>query len=361
RGTDTAAAEIAFILGHAGCRFVFVENQATARAVLDRKAEIPRLETVCVMVGPGGPGLLELDRLLEEGRARLAADPHALETTSAAIGADDLLTIVYTSGTTANPKGVMLTHGNVLSNIAMVEETLHFGREDVALSVLPSWHSYERIMDYAVLYAGAQLVYSDRRRIKEDLRGVQPTIFAAVPRIWEMLHDGIVNHCRKQKGAKGRLLGFLIENCRAVGGRRAGPVRRVAHGVLRRSVLPKLLAATGGRLRIAVSGGGALPAHVDECLLGMGIPILNGYGLTETSPVASVRRPHDNRPGTIGPPMPGTAIEIRDEQGRPLPAGQVGLIWIRGPQVMRGYYRNADGTAAVLADGWFNSGDLGCL
>jgi long-chain acyl-CoA synthetase len=125
-------------------------------------------------------------------------------------------------------------------------------------------------------------------------------------------------------------------------------------------VLPKLRAFTGGRLRLAVSGGGSLPRHVDETLLGIGLPLLNGYGLTETSPVASVRLPERNGPGTIGPPLPNTAIEARDADGRKLPPGQTGILWIKGPQVMRGYYQNPERTAAVLdGGGWFNTGDLG--
>jgi long-chain acyl-CoA synthetase len=362
RGTDTAVAELLFILAHSGCRFAFVETEAVADELREHRAALPVLERVCLMSDRSArDDLLDLDRLRADGDRWLEAEDGRFEREAGAVGPDDLLTIIYTSGTTANPKGVMLTHGNVLANIRMVEDVLHFGPDDVALSVLPAWHAYERIMDYVLLYAGGQLVYSDRRRIKEDLRAVQPTIFVAVPRIWEMLHDGIVAQCHKQTGLRRRLLGGVLELCRAVGARRAGPLQRGLHGLARRSILPKFLAATGGRLRLAVSGGGALPAHVDERLLGIGIPLLNGYGLTETSPVVSVRLPEDNRPGTIGRPLPRTECAIRDEAGQPRPPGEIGLIWIRGAQVMRGYYHNEAETDRVLVDGWFNSGDLGCF
>jgi len=363
RGTDTAITELLFILGHAECRFAFVETPAVADALAAHRAELPKLEGIAVMTGSAADteadGTLDLESIRTRGDAWLAEHGDQLDADMAAVSPDDLLTIIYTSGTTANPKGVALTHGNVLANLAMVGGVLAFDEDDVALSILPAWHAYERIMDYVLLEAGGQLVYSDRRRIKEDLQAVRPTIFVAVPRIWEMLHDGIVAQCRKQEGFKRRLLAHVLETCRRIGGGRASPIDRLAHRLYQRRILPRFLDALGGNLRLAVSGGGALPPHVDECLMGMGVPLLNGYGLTETSPVVSVRTPAENCVGTIGCPLPGTTCEIRDENGRPVPKGEIGLIWIRGPQIMRGYYRNEEETNRILVDGWFNSGDLG--
>ncbi len=363
RGTDTPARELRFLLGHAGCRFAFVETAAVARELGAQRDGLPELRTLCVTCEPAptieGLEVIDLATLRAEGERALAADPGPLDAAAAAVGRDDLLTTIYTSGTTASPKGVMLTHGNVLANIEMLEEVLHFDHEDVALSVLPAWHAYERIMDYVLLYAGSKLVYSDRRRLKEDLQAVKPTIFIGVPRIWEMLYDGLVASARKLKGIRRKLLVSSLETCRRVG---CGGPRlrdRVLHAVLRRTLLPELVnRATGGRLRLAVSGGGALPAHVDECLIGVGIPLLNGYGLTETSPVISVRLPERNRPHTIGPLLPQTHSEIRSPEGEVLPAGETGILWVSGPQIMRGYYANDELTREVLRDGWFNTGDL---
>lgn len=361
RGTDTAPSELSFLLAHGGCRFAFVETRKVARELAKLRAELPQLETICILAEPADdPATLDLDALAARGTKWLAEHPGGIDELARAVGPDDVLTVIYTSGTTANPKGVTLTHGNLLENIRMVEDVVRFDPSDRAISVLPSWHSYERIMDYVLLWAGSKLVYSDRRRIKEDLRLVKPTIFVAVPRMWEVIHDGIVAHCRKQTGMRRRLLEFVLANSRKVGARRAGWFGRALHAVFARTILPRFLEATGGRLRIAVSGGGSLPAHVDECLLGIGVPLLNGYGLTETSPVVALRRPEDNVPYTIGPPVPRTQCEVRDDTGCPLPPGKTGLIWIKGPQVMRGYWRNDEQTAQVLVDGWLNSGDLGC-
>lgn len=363
RGSDTSPGEIAAILGHSGAAFAFVENEKVAREVLALRARLPELKQLCVLAETCSiDGVLALGQLQREGAEHLARESSAFAADIAQVTPDDLLTIVYTSGTTSEPKGVMLSHNNVLSNLRAVRDVLHIVESDVFLSVLPAWHMYERILDYAALCSGSSLVYTDRRRMKDDLRGVRPTAFAGVPRIWEMLHDGMLAHATKLPGLKGKMLSHALAVARKVGARRASPFDRVAHALYGRTVLPKLREATGGRLRIAVSGGGALPAHVDELLLGIGIPILNGYGLTETSPVTSLRRVEANRPYVIGPPLPNTVIEIRDERGATVPAGKIGVIWIQGPQVMKGYYKNAERTQAVIdARGFFNSGDLGCI
>jgi long-chain acyl-CoA synthetase len=362
RGSDTSPAEMAFILRHSGSRATFCEDDATAEAILQQKDSLPELEQVIVLQETTRlDSALTLTDLRQRGQALRQQDASALSERAAAVRPDDLLTIVYTSGTTAEPKGVMLTHGNVLSNVTCVRQVLHITESDRFLSVLPAWHMYERIMDYLALTAGSQLVYTDRRTIKQDLAATTPTIFAAVPRIWEMIHDGLVTEAHRRKGLAGKLLRAGISLSRAVGSGHAKAGQRLLHRLLRPLVLDKVnRAITGGSLRLAVSGGGALPRHVDETLLGIGLPLLNGYGLTETSPVAAVRHVEHNQPGTIGPPIPQTEIEVRTLEGQRLQTGETGVLWIRGPQIMRGYYHNESRTQEVLdQDGWFNSGDLG--
>lgn len=357
RGVDTSPRELHTILRHSGCRFAFADDDRVAGELLAAAAELPALEQVVVMQPSTTTAARSLGELLRSGsrpsRERLAQ-------ARAAVQPDDLLTIVYTSGTTAEPKGVMLTHANVLSNLRIVTEVLAVTPEDCFLSVLPAWHMYERILDYVAFANGSQLVYTERRKIKEDLLAVRPTVFAAVPRIWEMLHDGVVGQAGKLAGLRGRLLRYGLQLARLAGSGRANLGQRVLHRLWDPLVLRKVRARLGGRLRLCVSGGGSLPRHVDETLLGLGLPLRNGYGLTETSPVAALRLPHQNDPGHIGPPLPQTEIEARHDDGSACTIGETGVLWIRGPQVMRGYYANPARTAEVLTpDGWFNSGDLG--
>lgn len=361
RGADTAPEEMQFILGHSGCRMVFVENDRLARELSERRSELPDLEAVCTMLATTEvPGVATLPELLAEGDAWLR-DHGSLEAVTSAVGPDDLLTIVYTSGTTADPKGVMLTHGNVLSNARIVNTVLRCDETDCVLSALPPWHVYERIIDYVALTIGAEVIYTNRRQLKEDLTNQHPTLFAGVPRIWETIHDGIINQCRKLPRRRAALMKAVLNTCRRVGSGSGSLTDRLVHRVLKATVLKRFQRLTGGQLRIAVSGGGSLPDHVDETLIGLGIPLINGYGLTETSPVVSVRLPGKNRSGTIGPALPETTVEIRNEDGQGLPHGEIGVIWIQGPGVMQGYYNNPERTRAVIVDGWFNSGDLGMI
>ena len=361
RGSDTTPTELQFILAHSGCCAAFAEDDRVARDLLAMKESLPALLNVIVMAEQTAvDGALALGDLLRRGAEELAAQQEALRAARAAVRADDLLTIVYTSGTTAEPKGVMLTHGNVTCNVRACIDVLHVTDADSFLSVLPAWHMYERIMDYLALAAGGQLTYTDRRRIKDDLKEVRPTIFAAVPRIWEMLHDGVVNAAMKLSGPKGWMFRRCLQVSRKVGAGQATALDRLQHALLDKVLGGKVREGLGGRLRLCASGGGALPRHVDETFLGMGIPLRNGYGLTETSPVAAVRLPHQTEPGHIGPPLPQTRIEARRDDGSACATGETGVLWIQGPQVMRGYYENPSRTRQVLTeDGWFNSGDLG--
>ena len=362
RGSDTTPTELRFILEHSGCCAAFADNDKVASDLMAMKPQLPKLQHVIVMADDTKvDGATTLGELMATGRAKQAEMASQVQAARTAVLPDDLLTIVYTSGTTAEPKGVMLTHNNVLSNMRVVQEVLHVTENDSFLSVLPAWHMYERMMDYLALFSGGVLVYTDRRHLKEDLPKIKPTIFAAVPRVWEILHDGIINHSLKLKGLPGKLLRKGLKLSRSKGRGEIGPVQKLQHKLIDKIVLQKVRAGVfGGRLRLCVSGGGALPQHVDETFLGMGVPMRNGYGLTETSPVASIRLPHQLEPGHIGPPLPHTRIEARGEDGAPVASGSTGILWIHGPQVMSGYYENPTRTQEVLTkDGWFNSGDLG--
>jgi long-chain acyl-CoA synthetase len=396
RGTDVTDAEMIYILTHADVRVVFVENLTTLERV--QSARLHRVETVILMSAAGQPprGVIRLDDLIADGAARRAAGDRTALERAAAVLPDDLFTIIYTSGTTGTPKGVQLTHANMSSQI----ENLPFDIEpgDRTLSILPIWHSYERVFEMVSIAMGACTHYTSLRAIAEDLRVVRPTLMASAPRLWESLYQKILSNVRAAPVLR-RILFHAAYACarnvrRAerffVGqeldmtGRgliesltRAGPhavswiLSRIPLQILDPIVLAKVRGIVGGEFRGTISGGGALQPHVDEFFNFIGIPVLEGYGMTETSPVLAVRTWRKLVIGTVGQPYPETKVRIVDLQtgevlfpNRARRRGGRGLrgeIHVSGPQVMRGYYKDPDGTARVLRDGWMNTGDIGMM
>ncbi len=384
RGAEAPADEIDYIVGKLRTRVAFVERPELLKKL---RAGGSTLETVILLSGEppaarqGGQGqqrqrsgvtLLTFDELLS--RADATGSVARLEASVAERRADEVATIVFTSGTTGRPKGVVLTQGNLGSNLAQVLEVLDFvPAGGTLLSILPPWHMFERMVEYALLSLGLRVVYSDRRHFAKDLARLRPQALAAVPRLWQLMMEGVRAKLAAAPKARRRLveLALSIAQRRERQRRFRGTPPSLAlallaplDALLRRLVLSKVAAALGVdglRGGLAISGGGTLPDHVDLFFAALGVELLNGYGLTETSPVLTLRRAERNAGGTIGPPLARTEIAVRDpESGALLGPGLRGVIHARGPQVMRGYFEEAEATAAVLAqDGWFDTGDLG--
>ncbi|WP_030005920.1 long-chain fatty acid--CoA ligase [Picosynechococcus sp. NKBG042902] len=296
----------------------------------------------------------------------------------------DLMTLIYTSGTTGKPKGVMLSHGNVLYQVRNLDQVIQPNPGDVTLSILPTWHSYERAAEYFLLSQGCTQIYTNIRNIKKDLQTYKPGYMVAVPRIWESIYEGVQKNLREQPAKKQKLVNFFltcsqnyvltqrIANNLSLEHFHVSPLTRLMarakaialypfHLLGNKLVYEKIRGATGGKIRYVISGGGSLAQHIDTFFEIVGINILVGYGLTETSPVTNARRPERNVRGSAGPALKGTEIRIVDPETRQtLSQGQKGLVLIRGPQVMQGYYRKPEATAkAIDPEGWFDSGDLG--
>jgi len=292
-----------------------------------------------------------------------------------------LATLMYTSGTTGKPKGVMLTHGNLLHQIEALTAILQPHAGDRTLAILPTWHIYGRSCEYYLLSQGCTLTYSTIRHFKQDLNTFTPHYLIVVPRLLEALYDGVQQKLQLQPTWRRRLAqgllglgqryimarrtaaGLNLENLRPA--RQPNQIQttllRLLHALGDRLVFRQIRAALGGNLKLAVSGGASLASYLDTFYETIGIEVLVGYGLTETSPVLTVRRPSHNLRGSSGQPLVDTEIRIVDPETRQaLPQGERGLVLARGPQVMAGYYNNPTATAQVLdGAGWFNTGDLG--
>jgi long-chain acyl-CoA synthetase len=403
RGCDITDAELMYIINHAHIRIAFVETVDLCERILRMRDEVPDLReiillespdpTVSGMIPSGVRRLTDVCALGAELRVR--GDRRAEERT-ANIESDDLFTLIYTSGTTGQPKGVMLTHANMISQIERLPG--YHTCTDRILSVLPVWHIFERVIEMYTISFGACTYYSSIRNLGEDLRSVEPTFMASAPRLWEKLHERILKGVRESHPVRRLLfhtayflskqyknsLYFLKNNSLKT---RYQPLWERAlliplqalrwlivlpwYGFFNAAVLERIRLGAGGSLKATISGGGALPLEIDRFFNYVGIPVLEGYGLTETSPVIAVRYLHKLVIGTVGPPIPDTEIRIVDPESgetlypnKNLPYGGRALrgeIYVRGPQVMKGYYRDPELTAQTIQDGWLRTGDLGMI
>jgi long-chain acyl-CoA synthetase len=375
RGTDTTPSEIDYLVRHSGSRVVVVQDRETLDELAPTLADIADLRTIVLLDGSYRQGdprtVLSLDEVRERG-AKLLGKGATLELFTEQLRGNDLATIVYTSGTTGRPKGVTLTHDNILHNIRAIPEVVEFTRDDVFLSILPAWHMFERLIEYAALSKGCLTVYTQKRTFKHDLLRESPTVLAAVPRLYELLYE----EARKRLTEDGSwfqrtLVKSLLRASAAVraaervdprtGKAPGGPGAwlRPVHALADKLIFTKFRAALGGRLRTLVSGGGSLPEHIDAFFDVAGVPILNGYGLTETAPLVAVRRRERIALRTVGPPIRDTEIQVRDGEGRCVNCGDVGVLHVRGPQVTAGYYQDREATRRAFDEhGFFDTGDL---
>lgn len=355
-------ASIAYILGDSEAELLVADTLAQWQAIAATGAVPSTLQYVVVRerlaagTAPAGPTLLSLDQWLSGGA-------EAMKAVRAMMGPseEDLAALVYTSGTTGKPKGVMLTHRNVLSNVKACVERLKPRADDVFLSFLPLSHTFERTGGYYLPIACGACVAFARSvsHLPQDMKTVRPTILVSVPRIYERVYAK-VQSTLEPSPMKHR----LFEWAQAVGWRRfcraqglpveegAAPAfDALAWPLLSRLVARPLLAQFGGRLRIAVSGGAALSGPIARTFLGLGLPIVQGYGMTESAPVVAANTDHDNDPATVGRALPGVEVRI----------GENKELLVRGPNVMRGYWKRPEDTARAIVDGWLHTGDQAAI
>lgn len=399
RGIDVTDEELIHIVNHSGMKIAFVENRGIAETFLRLKDRVPNLQELILLdqSKETPEGVLTLSALEQRGTVRLDAGDLEVDARSKGIEAEDLFTLIYTSGTTGKPKGVMLTHANMMSQVDHVPIQLNC--TDRVLSILPIWHIFERMFEVFAISHGACNYYTSARTLGDDLKNVEPTFMGSAPRLWESLHHRILNGVRHAHPIRRGLFHialFLGTHYREAlfilrdQDLRLKPVSplwiilRKAwyalqwllllpwYGFFNAAVLETIRQKAGGSLKGTISGGGALPPEIDRFFNAIGIPVLEGYGLTETTPVVAVRTPEKLVRGTVGPMIPQTDIRIVDfdsgeviypcENSPGAGRGLRGEIQLRGPQIMKGYYKDPETTRAVLSeDGWFRTGDIGMM
>ena len=406
RGCDSMASELQYILSFSECKTAVFENERQFNKAVEKKENAPILEAAVFFNAPSedttkkaqsfGIKTFLFSELLEKGRSlyEIPGKKEFVEKEMEATQGSDLATILFTSGTTGIPKGVMLTHRNYMAQMEVVHHILTVKPGDMWLTVLPVWHSFERCLEYMALTLKSGIAYSKpiSSIMLADFAKIRPQWMCGVPRLWESLAKGVNRAMKKEGGIKYALFSFFI----SVGTKYAWAKEHITgcacrftyrprifdfivgimpfialwplHALGELLVYRKIREKMGGRITAAISGGGALQHETDCFYRAIGFKLLEGYGITEAAPVLSVRNIHKPRPGCVGEIYPSAEIKVVAEKNgspvssEPLKPGETGLVLARGDQIMKGYYKQPELTAGVIdKDGWLNTGDLGKL
>jgi long-chain acyl-CoA synthetase len=357
-----SAQQVEYILADSGARIAVLSDNAQLEKIQHVRHHLPHLEAILLFEGEPAPSssIVTFASVVERGHARMVSEwGVAREFRDAArrVRPEQLATIIYTSGTTGEPKGVMLSHGNLIANLIASQSVLEVGEDDVALSFLPLSHSFERLVSFLYLANGVTTIFAESlETIRRDISTVRPTIVTAVPRVYEKMQANILAGGAALPQPRRMLFNWglragLARARKELRSRSVGPILSLESALAERLVFSAIREKVGGRLRILVSGSAPLPISVAEFFAAIGLPIVEGYGLTETAPVLTVNPQDAPRLGTVGPAIPGVELRIADD----------GEILARGPNVMSGYYNKPEATAEALRDGWFHTGDIGTL
>ncbi|MEO8379798.1 MAG: long-chain fatty acid--CoA ligase [Acidobacteriota bacterium] len=351
--------QIEYILNDAGTVVVLCSNQEQLDKLLNIRAHVPTLRAIVVCEPPATlpEAVRSFKEVVEQGIQW--EKTHGTSWFDQSIDSPqpgDLATLVYTSGTTGNPKGAMLTHGNITSNVATVRDVVPFRAGDLALSILPLSHILERMLDYLYFFKGVTIAYAENvNKVADNLGEIRPHYFAAVPRLFEKMRARVLDKVAGDPPAKQKIFRWALkvaeERLPYMVERKPLPFGlKMKSAVADKLVFSKIIERLGGRVKFVVSGGAPLSAELAAFFIGAGVEILEGYGLTETSPVIAVNQPNKRRLGTVGPIIESVEVKIAAD----------GEIIARGPNIMKGYWNNPESTAqAIDPDGWFHTGDIG--
>ncbi len=358
-----SASQVRYILEDSAATIAVVSNRHQLDKIQEIRHQLPSLQAVVVMDAAAAgqtPSVIALSEVAARGHARMQSEWGAarqFQEVIRAVRPEQLATIIYTSGTTGEPKGVMLTHAALVANLIAAARVLDLSQDDVALSFLPLSHAFERMAAWVYLLCGVHIVFAESfDTVGRDIALVKPTVLTGVPRVYEKLQARILSKGASGSAANAAIFKWAIaageRRAKAVlRGRQASVLDRWQARLADRLVFRKVREALGGRVRYLVSGSAPLATDVAEFFCGVGLPIVEGYGLTETAPILSVNPPAAPRAGSAGRSLPGVELRIADD----------GEILARGPNLMTGYYNKPQATADVLRDGWFHTGDIGAI
>jgi long-chain acyl-CoA synthetase len=351
--------QVEYILQNSESRYAIVSNQMQLNKVL--KATGHYLKKIIVMSEPPPPvieNILSFSQVMKKGEEFQKTHQKFYEEERAKVKPDDLLTIIYTSGTTGNPKGVMLTHNNMVSNIHAASECIPIADDDVLLSFLPLCHSYERMAGYyTALACGATIAYAESvETVRDNMLETHPTVITTVPRLFERIHTRIMRRIENSPPVRRKIFHWAVGvGKRYAKARKQKSISRMLqmkYSIAESLVFKRIKEQTGGKMKYFVSGGAALARELGEFFEAIGIQIIEGYGLTETSPVISVNRLDDYKFGAVGKPIPEVEVKIADD----------GEILARGPNIMKGYWKDPQATAEMIdQEGWLHTGDIGMI
>jgi long-chain acyl-CoA synthetase len=354
------AQQVRYMLENSEAKLAIVSTPAQLEKLHAVADGLPHLRTLVPIDPVPGAHAKDIpwERVMAKGRAAREADPSAFRAQAGQVKPDDVATIIYTSGTTGEPKGAMLTHDNIASDVYSCLEVVRLDPTVTCLSFLPLCHIFERMAGlYAMIAGGCTIAYAESMdTVAANAVDVRPTVLTGVPRFYEKVYARVMENAMSQPPLRKRIFYWGLHQ--GVAAARAHFERRKLGGMaaLRARIADRLVGAkvrarVGGRLRFCISGGAPLPPKIMEFFFAIGIPVLEGYGLTETSPVICLNPPGREKPGSVGPPIPRVEVKI----------GEEGEILTRGPHIMKGYFHNDDATRLALRDGWFHTGDVGKL
>ena len=396
RGSEATVKDLSYILSFAECKTVVTENKILFNRILECKNELPALQNIIIinpsdidLSNPNATGLniFSYDEILAKGNNFRQNNPNKIEEIMLSGTEDDSATIIFTSGTTGTPKGVELTHKNFLCQVEDISKRLPLKQGNKALCMLPVWHVYERELEYFLLYVGVALCYSKPAisMLLADMKKVSPQFMATVPRIWDGIYNAINKNIKSTK--KGAGIFFTIFTWAATSLKSLRNIiynrckyfrkRTVFYHVFSKFLyipviflyplkwlgdmfyFQRVRNMLGGKFQIGMSGGGSLPLKLDKFFNSIGIRLVEGYGLTETAPICCIRNAKRPILGTIGKIMPYCQAKVVHRNGIECKPGEKGVLYIKGPNVMKGYYKQPELTAEVISEGeWFNTGDL---